>query len=110
MVAKNIADLIAQPEPSVCDQTRGEPALARLLKEVDPGLASVLTDNAAYVRVIRNNIIEECAKLIERYGLEHMNSPVKDYPATVAAALIYRIRLLATPPTGSSPVKQEERE
>jgi hypothetical protein len=43
----------------------------------------------------RRQTIEECVKVIERYGLEQMDTSVKDYPATVvAAALVFRIRAL----------------
>jgi len=45
------------------------------------------------MRRIRAEIIEECAKVVEQYGLERVND-VKDYPASVAAACSYRIRCL----------------
>lgn len=46
-------------------QTLQEPPLAKLIKEVDPGLAEILTDNAAWVRVIRGNVIKECMAAID---------------------------------------------
>lgn len=44
-------------------QARQEPPLAKLLKEVDPGLADILTDNASYVALIRNNVVTACANI-----------------------------------------------
>lgn len=51
------ADVAQQPVP------RGEPPLAKLLKEVDPGLADILTDNASWVALIRNNVVTACANI-----------------------------------------------
>ena len=63
-----------------------DPPLAKLLREVDPGLAEVLADNAAYVRVIRNNVIEECAKLVERSGLRNPENIARDIRALTSVS------------------------
>jgi hypothetical protein len=44
----------------------------------------------------RADAIEECAKVVEAYGLTCFNG-AKDYPATIAAACIYHIKKLAHP-------------
>jgi hypothetical protein len=46
---------------------------------------------------VREATIEECADLIEQYGLDNLRAE-KDYPATVAALLLYRIRALTKAP------------
>lgn len=55
------------------------------------------TTTAFTIRRIRAEIIEECAKVVEQYGLERVND-AKDYPATIAAACCYRIRSLVSRP------------
>jgi hypothetical protein len=39
---------------------------------------------------VREATIEECAKIIEKYGLERLNA-TKDYPATIAAELVFHV-------------------
>lgn len=75
------------------------PPLAALLKEVDPGLADVLTDNAAYVRVIRGNVIEGCAKVLDRASQDWHR--IRD-PGMANNAKSYarQIRALSLPSTG----------
>jgi hypothetical protein len=43
----------------------------------------------------REATIEECANIVEQYGLDHLRAE-KDYPATVAAACLSRIHALST--------------
>jgi hypothetical protein len=67
-LAERIEKVQAALRTAAQSAERERPPLAELLKEVDPTLADVLTDNAAYVQVIRKNVIEECAKIAAERG------------------------------------------
>ncbi len=75
-----------------------EPALVGLLTEVDPGLAEVLRENGGYVQVIRRNVIEECAKVLD--GAAQDWHRIRD-PGMANNAKSYakQIRALALPST-----------
>ncbi len=79
-----------------------EPPLAKLLKEVDPGLADVLTDNAAWVALIRNNVVTACANVAASH------SP-SDYTADgMRNGIVAAIKGLAHPSAQSGGAADQE--
>lgn len=56
-----LAALRPDLDHSTCSADTDRATLADLVREVDPKLAEILSDNAAYVRVLRGNVIDEIA-------------------------------------------------